>query len=462
MAKFLFFLLFALSAFVLLRGLRRREGVFEFPALFSGAFLFSIIPQLINHVFQPGRLPQRVYDEHGVEYALVMCILCLLCGLAGYGRPVRRLPQWMFKVPALDVRQLFIAGVVLGAIGLYGSIRLDALAGGFAARYTGGGHYGLEWRGLPVAFSYLAAALPLGYLLCLNSALMRGSFIKWAVTGTLLIYPALNVLFLGRRTMVFQLALYVGMAIWFRKRWAPLRWMTLVGLAAGALVIILAPAYRTTASSTGDVRAAIEGVDVEEGVARYAEGTRGEGMDNLVIGIPATLNSGAYSYGSALWNSLVGYLIPGQFVGYGLKENLMFQRGGDPDWFFNFAGVDVQYGSFTTGPYSAFGEFGFFGALLYFIIGRFCRFLWMAASSPGAYTLQVLCPVATMFVGLSVVDSIPSSLARSTYVCLLLFAAIYIARFCARRAGPVAVPFRSRAGKPGSALGHVGAGRDLL
>jgi hypothetical protein len=397
-AKALFFLLLALSVAFLLSSLRRREGIFEFPTLFAGAFLFSIVPQLVNHVFYPGRLPVRVYQDHGVEYGLIMCILCLVAGIAGYQirpkRPARReRPAWR-----IDVDKLFWAGVVLYLLGAFGALRLAALAGGVKAQFTEGGHYGLEWSGAPVIWAYVAKLLPFGLLLCLNSALSRGSVGKWTQVLLMFLYPVAVIVFLGRRAMVFRLVLIVLISVWFQRRWAPPRWLAPCGMALGGMVIILMPHYRTSANQTGDIKGAAGKVDVRSAIEAYATGDQVEGMDNLIIGIPARLAYPSFSWGSGFWNGMVAYWVPGQIVGRGLKQSLMIRVGTpDGELFSKYGGLVVEYGSFSPGPYSAFREFAFLGCLLFFIMGRFYRWLWHLADERrnlGAQIFYASCALA--------------------------------------------------------------------
>ncbi|HNS21383.1 MAG TPA: hypothetical protein PKH24_12850 [Sedimentisphaerales bacterium] len=405
-AKALFFLLVVLSVAFLLSSLRRREGVFEFPTLFAGAFLFSIVPQLINHVFYPGRLPAKVYEDHGVEYGLIMCILCLVAGIASYrGTPRVRRETTLWRI---DVDRLFRAGVALYLVGTFGALKLAALSGGLREQFTEGGHYALEWSGAPVIWSYVSKLLPFGLLLCLNSVLIRGSLWKWTVVVLMTLYPLAVIVFLGRRAMVFRLALIVFISVWFQRRWTPPRWLCLTGMALGGMCIILAPSYRTYANQTGDIRGALRQADMQSAVEKYAMGERGEGIENLIIGIPARLSYLSFSWGSGFWNGMIAYWVPGQIVGYRLKQGLMLRIGaGDDEVFWKYCGLGfAPGGAFSTGPYSAFREFGFFGCLLFFMMGRFYRWLWHLAAKRRSLGAQVFYVSFALAVPMAVVTSV--------------------------------------------------------
>jgi len=429
MAKFLFCLLLGLSVMFMLNSLRRREGVLQFPALFAGAFVFSIVPQLVNHVFYPGHLPLRVYQDLGVESGLLMCILCLVAGIAGYrGEPMAagRLER---TVPEIDVERLFWAGVVLCLVGIWGAAKLAALAGGWKEQFLEGGHYALEWSGAPVIWVYVAKLLPLGLILCLNSTLVRGCSWKWALTLLMMLYPLAVIVFLGRREMTFDLTLILLTSLWFHRRWAPPQWLSLSVMALGGMFIVLVPYYRSYVNETGNIKGAIAQVDVRAAIEAYATGERAEGMDNLIIGIPARQAYPSFFWGTGFWNKIVAYWVPGQIVGYGLKQRLMVEVGNeDDDVFSRYCGLTCQYGSYPTGPYSAFCEFWFPGCLLYFVMGRFYRGLWHLAENRQHLGAQLICVSCALLIPMAVVRSIQAAFATCLLPVGVLVSVLWLTR----------------------------------
>jgi hypothetical protein len=407
MAKGLFYLLLALSIGALLKSLRRREGVLQFPALFAGTFLFSIVPQLVNHVFYPGRLPARVYQDHGVEYGLIMCILCLVAGIAGY-RGTPRVAVYSNKpATGISVEKLFWAGAVLCSIGLVGVLGVASQLGGLKAQFTEGGHYQRAWSGVLILWAYIGKLLPLGLILCLNSTLIRGNLGKWLFTLAMMLYPLAVIVFAGRRGMTFSIAMIVMVSLWFQRRWAPPRCLSLCGMALGGMFIILVPFYRGYANRTGDIKGAIAQVDVQKAIEVYERGERQEGIDNLIIGIPARLAYPSFCWGTGFWNAAVDYLVSGQMVGYKLKHGLMIRVGrSDEDLFEEYCGCGPEYSSYTTGPYSAFREFCFFGCLLYFGMGRFYRWLWCLADERRDLRAQMIYASCAVLGPVAVVNAI--------------------------------------------------------
>lgn len=415
MALFLFWCLTGLSAFYLVASLRVRENYLAFPVLFSGTFLFSIVPQMLNHVFHPGRLPTQVYADGGVEYALFMALLCLIAGMLGY--QADRGGSTYPTPPAYNIEHVFWAGMAFCTVGLFGVFRLAELAGGFRAQFTEGGHYSLEWSGAPVIWVYVTALLPLGLAFCLTSALARGSFLKWTLTGVMLLYPLATILFLGRRSMIFRIALIVLTALWFQRRWAMPRWLVPASMLVGAALIVFVPYYRGQANQTGDLRAAATGIDFERATEAYLLGDRSEGMDNLIIGIPARHAHPSFGLGIAFWNETVEYLVPGSLLGKDLKESMKIDVAESDDRVFSkYCGQSVEYGSFMTGPYSVFEEFWFFGCLAFYVVGRIYRRLWLLANRPGSLGYQLVYASFALLIPMTVVNSVPGSLAKAVFL----------------------------------------------
>ena len=96
------------------------------------------------------------------------------------------------------------------------------------------------------------------------------------------------------------------------------------------------------------------------------------GSINIISAMSQTHDFG---WGRGIWNSTVEFLVPRQFVGETFKQSLKFY------WNSNNS-AEVRYGSgrgdyiAITGPCGAFAEFGYLGAIFFFVIGRISRFLW--------------------------------------------------------------------------------------
>ncbi len=428
----LFYSLLVLSAFALLHALRKRDGALQFQALFAAAFLFSVVPQLVNHVFYPGRLPRVVYDNYGVEWAIVICILCLLAGWMGYSLPIRRtgfVPKLLDKMPSVPTNTFFWIGTACYGIGFIGAYKLATLAGGFEQQFMGGGHYALEWSGAPVVYIYIMKLLYPGLILAFLSVLRKGSLLKWLIVIGMFVYPVFIIIFLGRRSVTFSIGLYVFLCLWFEKKWTLPR-SAFIGLfALAGLIVIAAPYWRSQANMTGDVLGAIQTVNIKTATDNYFVGEKGEGMNNLVIGSAARFSQFEFNYGAVFWNALIDIFVPAQFTSREFKDSLFVKVKDDGAIFNEFCGVDVVYGSYMTGPYSVFSEFSLVGAVFFMFFARFFKMLWHYTSSNNHLLPRMLYSVFAFNIAFSVVSSAPVIVSRMVLEILIIIIFIIFPSF---------------------------------
>ena len=90
--------------------------------------------------------------------------------------------------------------------------------------------------------------------------------------------------------------------------------------------------------------------------------------------IAYTESTERFTLGAGTWNRIVFQYIPGQIVGYDVKESFMI----DID---NIDAVYHRYqnGTTLTGLGSAYQEAGYLGAVVFFLIGYWLRWMWQRA-----------------------------------------------------------------------------------
>ena len=421
MIYFLFYTLCLVCLAGFIEALRSKEGIFQFPFLFAASFLFSLIPQTVSFVFFSERLPPAVAEDYGVELALLMCILCFLAGWLGYRRPLVQSSTVRKPLPVLSHEKMFYAGVALYAIAFYGMWSLAQLAGGFKTQFMGGGHYALTWSGAPVIYAYLIKLMYPALMLCVLSAMHRGSLYKWSIIALFLLYPLATTVFLGRRSGTFYLAVTVAMCLWFQKRVAVPRLLAVAGcLLVGALIILM-PEYRGNVNKTGNVRESVESVEVREAINNYLRGERGEGFENFVLGAGARLHSGSFSFGLGFWNALIEDLVPAQLVGADLKKLIMpTGAASDAELFPERYGTSPERGSVDTGPYSVYSQFFLFGCVFYYFMARAYRRLWWHAEEKGNLQAQIWYTATVILIPVSVINSCMVASAALVYSALFL------------------------------------------
>ena len=363
-------------------GVMQKNRYYQFPTPFCATWLLYFGPQAIGATVNKGKYPASLHADHGLELALFFCILCIIAGLVGYacgGRTKRKL--FHFKSYSCD--RIFIAGIIVYTVGLWGAYELAQLCGGLVAQFTQGGHYGLEWRGAPVKYSFFARLVCPGFLLILLPTLRRPSVFRWTIVCLCLAYPLAVTVFLGRRGMTAVIAIMVLFSAFFVRRWAPPRVVFALLLVLAAVGVVVAPAYRAKAQY-GLSMQELETMDARGILADTLSGESIGEFDVIVYGCAAANRGLAFDYGVNIFNSVIRALVPRQLVGQDVKNSLYLLPRKNV-WALTqyYYGWSIPYGSNSTGPFSAFSAFWFFGCAFYFFLGFLYRCLWSAAYSKG-------------------------------------------------------------------------------
>ena len=423
------FLIISLTGIVW--GLASKDRYYQFPTLFCATWFLFFGPQAIGAVVNRNKYPESLHADYGLELALFFCILCTVMGLSGYahgGRTERKL----FQYRSYSCDRLFLGGIVLCAIGLWGAYKLAQLSGGLTAQFTQGGHYGLEWRGAPVKYSFFSQLVYPGFLLVFLTTLHRSSILRWTMTGLCLLYPLAVVVFLGRRSMAAILAISILLSVFFVKRWVPPRLVRVLLLALAFVGTILAPAYRSKSQYGLNIEE-LKQIDARGIISDAFSGKSYGEFDMIVYGCAAVNRGLAFSYGLDFYNANITVLVPRQLVGEEFKRSLFILPREDVgtlvERYYNWS---IPYGTNPTGPFGAFASFWFFGCLLYFLLGYIYRNLWKSAYSEANIGAQLWYVMTAIFVPMSVFGSI-SLIVPTLFQILMSFGLVlYLARIQTR------------------------------
>ena len=411
MALFLIILLIGTSGAMVVWGLWEKDRIYQFPTLAGVAWLGYIVPQAIGILNNPRSVPSAVFRDGGLELALLMSTLCAAMGFLGYvSRPRTARPPAPIAQYSCD--RLFVFGCLLYVIA-YGALhRLTHLCGGYASYFLDGGAYTLHWRGMPVVYSFFAQLAFPGLLLCLFSALSSRSVLKWSAVGVGCMYPLANAIFLGRRQNTVVLLLILAVTTFLVKKWTPPRLLSVAAMIIGALSIALAPAYRANIQMGGR-QGNLTDINVRQRVVDKLEGRSTWVFENAVVQMAAVRRAGEYGMGRGLYNRFVRLLVPRLVVGEKVKEQLPLRAPDHRNLTWKYYRWVTKYGTYSTGPCDAFREFWFFGALVFFVIGRGFRFMWdrayLAGSIPAKLAYVSLCVIAMTSV-VNNIGAIPAQL----------------------------------------------------
>jgi hypothetical protein len=385
---FLLVLFGAACGLLLMPVLRSRAAVLQFPFAAGCGLLGFLFPQALGLVRNGSVAPAGAMTK-----ALVMCILTALAVYAGwYDRPPAR-----WSEPArrrYPVGRLYWIGAAALGVGAAGFLKLTALNGGVVAHYSVPSGAAVEWRGLPVAYDFLAQYFVPGLALCGSAGLLLGGRLRLLLPSLVLAVQVARVVFLGRRAVLVSVLVSVACILFFGKRWLPSRRLVLCAAPLVALAMFLAPEYRKHSQIGGDIERLGE-MDTRTLLGSLADGGPHEfwAMANYM---QATAEDGVYECGAGVYNTFVLLFVPKLIVGEAGKAALLIpvnQAAG---------GWQMPYGMVPTGPGSAFRQFWFLGGLWFYGLGRLMRYLWLRATAGGdlfaqaAYTFLLTPAIASV------------------------------------------------------------------
>jgi len=400
----LIWVLTAISAFWVVFGLRRPEGVYQFPFLAGATFLGFIAPQL------PALVDDTFLPAGAVTRTALFAILCVsACGLGWQTTlPRTALATWHF-----DERKLLIASAILSVIGAFFYFKVSHLPA--EMKYS-------IYTGLPVAYLFFAKLLNYGFAIALLCGARRMSPAALVIIAFDMMFYAERILLLGRRSEAAEFVFLVGLAWWFQKRRAAPRLLTAALVLFGAVAMSSAGDYRAITTE----REAFSWSDLLEidVVANFAEviAHGGPEVRNAVHRLDTVQDTKSFDFGLFHWNTLVFNYVPAQLVGTAVKESLTFSFEGQ---------IARDYappiGSTETGLSDAFTSFAYLGALKFFVIGFCMRRMYDAAES-GSTLCQIVYPLMLAPAMLAITHHTQWPLSTLVHLALFILPALLMAR----------------------------------
>lgn len=357
--------LVALAIFI--RGLATRSGAIQFPFLFAAVMIGWFLPQAYLLIGRSATPPA------GLSITMGYATLCLLAVLVADRTKV---PSRGRKFENFDEQKLLIGAALMSAVGAlayYGILNTQAsttsegLTTGIVTVYFF--FYQLQYYGLALCLIvFLHSRSPVALALLIFNLSTISGFIFFG----------------GRRGPLFEVVLIAMSALWFQWRYAPPRFVIILGLVAGALFVVSAGEYRRVVQSVnqdveyGNVEARlptideIAEIDFAEAFVNYDE-RRTDEVRNATYEISAATNSLNFDFLTRHWNYLVFKYVPAQFVGQDVKSALQFS---EPDIAYQVYGYRRHIGTTDTGFSDSYRALFVFGALLFYFIARAMKWLW--------------------------------------------------------------------------------------
>lgn len=369
----------AIQALVIMAwAMGRRDRMIQFPFFAAAVFLGWIFPQLM------GVTSNTFLPAGGLEKTILMAVLCL--GATWWGYEVNRRPARLFDWN-FNHGRLLVASAVMMVLGAFFFYQIS-LIGAEVTAATGG-----QWTGIITIYVFFAKLLTFGMALAVILYLRKPN--PYALTLVLfgLAFYLERILIRGRRAAMVELGMMIFLALWFNRRNLPPRWLMLSSVCAGALFINSIGDFRSV--MMGDDRFTASGVGVGEvleidyfgNLQRIASGESGtHNIVNAVMNIAAVDRTFHFDYGLSHWNAFVSSYVPGQWVGYDVKQAMMIDLPNQAGQIFDHR---PHTGSTHTGLSDSFLSFWYFGAVKFLLIGLILS-RWYRAAMQGQLAGQLV------------------------------------------------------------------------
>ncbi|TAK98853.1 MAG: O-antigen polysaccharide polymerase Wzy [Verrucomicrobia bacterium] len=357
----------------------RREYRLQFPCLAGFTVIFHVV---LPAVAIAGRT--ELASVESVNRFLIMANLCLAAAWLGYSRPMKIPSRSMVQ---FNPRRLRISAIVLVLFGLSASVAMRNVIPEYDWEKGG-------MTGIATILLTFAAVMRYGFII---AAILMARQRKWNLWW--LVLPQLwgygIALANGRRSPTGELAIIICMLVFFYRRWVVPMWVLMLGILAAALMYFNIADFRSSIEETTLKQRFTQLFKAESIQSISARGMAEAGgyveILNAVKFMEARAHGGHYTLGRHFWNQIVFGFVPAQFVGQELKESLMIPLEDDTQ----LTGFEKPLGTCESGVAEAFMAFGYFGCVLFYLLGRYMRWLWEGAMA-GSILHQFLLMLSTL------------------------------------------------------------------
>jgi hypothetical protein len=427
----------ALALVGLMWGLVDTRRVVGLPFLFGAGLLVYTLPQvwIIISNSPMGNIP-------GLELTLLYVAGCTLAAYAGYFTYKPERPR--FRV-IFNQEMVFTIGLTVAALGCMGSLLLMRFSSSAANAET----LTEGWHGWPVYYYTLSTLVTPGISLLLIAYLIKSSKVKLLTVLIVLYFPLQAMILDGRRNVIFSIPFCIGAPLILLRGVRIPRWLPPIVLVLALPVIYLVPVYRDSFRK-GEAENAWRERPVGDEIRKVLQGETGLEFQNTIAIIKSVLVTGQYGYGSAYYNALVQQFVPGTLIGPENKKKLFVNKRDYEELELAAQGGsegEVRFYTAKSGFADTFTEFGFFGILVFFGLGRIYGLMtYRAFIQHNAKAVLFLC-----FFGLSA-----ASVVYEETVNLVAYSAVQFCIYLAVcRWGVVAMPWKRRSVENGSQRRHA-------
>jgi hypothetical protein len=345
--------------------------LYEFPNFIAFTFGIVLLPQAFSLY-----LSETVSDQQKSDL-FCMCFLCVAAAFIGYQIQPRRfaLPELLNRRPGES--QIFWGALLLVVVGSVFDILLASLP------------EGTPWdTGVATIYLFFVGFMQIGFGISFYAALRYRHPKFWAVAILGSSSSIINAVFQGRRENTALFLMLIASSFFFvRGRCVP-RAVIALGMFLAMAIVPIIGQYRAAAAV--DPLHAYKSLDLTEAAHAFKEGNLHPEMIAALWRISDTKEADAYAWGGGYWDELVFRFVPAQIVGMDLKKSLFIgNRIKEYDAAQMYA-RGYPLGTTITAAGDLFEQFGFFGALVFAVMGYFFRGFWELAIRTDAIFVHVL------------------------------------------------------------------------
>lgn len=365
-AELYFQLFVAICIGLITWGLIHNQHIYQYPFFMGVINVIFVLPQAFALINNPG-----VVSQTALERVLLMASLCAAMCWIGYS--FRANDKLLNDLDIqIDNDKLLKVAIFLTLIGWIFSILTNIEAAKIAGR---------NFTGPVVIYIFFAQGIYLGFSIFLFMLLKQPSLINFAGTFIAVI-PILKTILIGRRQPIVTFLVIVGVIFWIVRLVTPPRWLVGIFLVLGIYLIpvigtlrddfwllILNQDWETLISaSQNSLNSLLEGNILE--------------LRNAALLMDSVDYSGNYKWGAGYWDALVAQYVPRQFVGEDFKNLLTFdlQHRESISQLNKLYGYQRPSGTTITGIGDSYLEFGYFGSLVFALIGYLFKNLWISST----------------------------------------------------------------------------------
>lgn len=384
MEKLLLLILFVSCASCVVLGIARRNGMIWYPFLFAVVILGWVFPQLLA-ISDSGLAP-----GYALSKTIFMIILCFFAGWLGYSWRTGRVQKAAMNFPDrfYSRRGLYVVMVASAIFGSYFFFKVSGMAEE-ANRLYGG-----LWSGAIAIYSFFAALLVYGFVLAVARMIQERRVVPLLTAMFCLLFFLHRILISGRREDTIILVITALLFLYFRYGWLIPRYAQIAIVVVGTLFVTSIGDYRRATLDTDRV---VSRTRLEDSLGEISkiDATGNFKLDNTAVPSMEMFNAaliiegaertGSFDGGLSLWNAFVHHYVPAYFLGREFKDGLKFDLADVRNSF----GFRWHVGTTSTGFADAFRSFWYFGALIFFAIGRVLKY-WFVRAQAGDYFGMVM------------------------------------------------------------------------